>query len=74
MGTGMEAPPSSAGKKWHPRLAIGVGGGDSVAREFNNSDLSGEWIEIELMMNSTRDEKKLFCLMSCLDVCILLEQ
>jgi hypothetical protein len=40
MGTGKVAP--SAGKKEHPRLAIGVGGGDSDGRELNISDLRGE--------------------------------
>ena len=36
MGTGKVAP--SAGKKEHPRLAIGVGGGDSDGRELNISE------------------------------------
>jgi hypothetical protein len=49
MGTGKVAP--SAGKKEHPRLAIGVGGGDSDGRELNISDLRGERIEIELMID-----------------------
>jgi hypothetical protein len=51
MGTGKVA--SSAGKKEHLRLAIGVGGGDSDGRELNISDLRGDRIEIDFMIDDS---------------------
>ena len=38
------------GKKWHPRFAIGVGGGDSESKDENTSELSGEWMDTLIVL------------------------